>query len=301
MKTPQPAQSSSFPRSIVRTLCGILLLAGFLPAPAQTAPVSAPAGNTTATAPAAFTPAGNTTSTATLALSPPAAPAVNTAIVPAPRNGGWMNRHQGFADLAKAGNIDVLFLGDSITDYWRDDGANSAHRGKPVWDQYYGSLKAANFGISADRTQHVLWRLQNGEGKGFKPKVIILMIGTNNTGLEGRGNTSIRNTVPQATAGVIAVVEELRKDFPDAKILLLGIFPRGPADDPQRQQVADINTAISALNDDQHVFYLYIGDKFLGPDGNIPKDVMADSLHPTTKGYQIWADAMKDELAKLLN
>jgi lysophospholipase L1-like esterase len=217
-----------------------------------------------------------------------------------PRSGNWITRHNGFVDLAKQGNIDVLFLGDSITDFWRDDNPASLHRGKPVWDQYYGSLKAVNFGISGDRTEHVLWRLQNGEGQGFKPKVIVLMIGTNNTGLQSRTNPKPRNTVPEATAGVIAVVQELRKDFPDAKILLLGIFPRGAKDDPQRQQVADINTAISALNDDQHIFYFYFGDQFLDPDGNIPKDIMADSLHPTTKGYQIWAEAMEDELAKLL-
>lgn len=247
---------------------------------------------------AVATPPASTTPTATAA---PAANVTNTAIVPVPRPGRWVTMHNGFVDLAKEGNIDVLFLGDSITDYWRDDGATSAHRGKPVWDKYYGSMKAANFGISADRTQHVLWRLQNGEGQGFKPKVIILMIGTNNTGLEKPPLPPVpRNTVPEAIAGVTAVVQELRKDFPDAKILLLGIFPRGDKGDLERGQVAQINLAIMKLNDQKHVFYLDIGDKFLQPDGSISPDVMKDKLHPTTKGYEIWAAAMQQPLAELL-
>lgn len=282
MKLPLLTNRAFFSCRLLLALSASLLTA--LLAPAQ----PAPAGNVTAAA-APTPPAGNSTAAA------PVSPTVNTALVPVPRGGTWMARHQGFVNLAKAGDIDLLFLGDSITDFWRDPS-----RGKSVWDQYYGSLKAANFGISADRTQHVLWRLQNGEGQGFKPKVIVLMIGTNNTGLEGRGNTTVRNTVPEATAGVIAVVQELRKDFPDAKILLLGIFPRGDKGDPQRQQVADINTALAGLNDDQHVFYYYFGDQFLGPDGNIPRDIMADKLHPTTKGYVIWAEAIKAPLAKLM-
>src|SRR6185437_1869851 len=99
----------------------------------------------------------------------------NPATTPVPRSSGWVARHEGFVQQAKAGNIDLLFMGDSITDFWRS-------RGKNVWQKFYGSRHAANFGISGDRTQHVLWRIENGELDGIDPKVIVLMIGTNNSG-----------------------------------------------------------------------------------------------------------------------
>jgi lysophospholipase L1-like esterase len=119
----------------------------------------------------------------------------------------------------------------------------------------------------------------------------MLMIGTNNTG---------RNTPQEIAIGVADVVFELRHRFPEAKILLLGIFPRGPAGSPFRTQIAEINKIISALNDNNHVYYLDIGAKFLAEDGSIPKDVMSDGLHPTTKGYEIWAAAVKDQLESLM-
>jgi lysophospholipase L1-like esterase len=152
-------------------------------------------------------------------------------------------------------------------------------------------MKVANFGIAGDTTQGVLWRLQNGEGQGYQPKVIMLMIGTNNTR---------RNSAPEIAEGVAAVVQELRKDFPDAKILLLGIFPRSGPKSAVRAEITAINTIISGLNDGKHVFYLDIGPKYLSPDGTIPKDIMSDGLHPTTKGYEIWAEAVKGPLDNLI-
>lgn len=140
--------------------------------------------------------------------------AQNTAIIPVPRTnpGNWVARHEGFARQAHQGGIDILFLGDSITDFWRNRGSN-------VWNKYYAPRHAANFGISADRTQHVLWRLDNGEADGVKPRVVVLMIGTNNTGKEN-DHTTPRNTVPETIAGVQAVVADLRARLPDSKILL---------------------------------------------------------------------------------
>ncbi len=209
------------------------------------------------------------------------APAVrpNTALIPQ-LNPGFMKRHEGFVEIAKKGDIDLLFMGDSITDWW-------ARAGKAVFDANFASYKTANFGIAGDTTQGVLWRLQNGESQGYKPKAVMLMIGTNNAG---------RNTSAEIALGVAAIVFELRKDFPEARILLLGIFPRSRADDPVRQKIADINKIISCLHDNQHVFYMDIGDKFLAPDGSIPRDIMNDGLHPTAKGYEIWAQAVKGTL-----
>ena len=216
----------------------------------------------------------------------------NTAIVPVPRDPKWVTRHEGFVQEAKQGGIDILFLGDSITDFWRNRGSN-------VWNRYYAPRHAANFGISGDRTQHVLWRMDNGELDGIKPRVVVLMIGTNNTGKE-RDNKTPRNTVPETIAGVQAVVRELRAKLPDSKILLLAIFPRGTLEDPQRAQVALANTVIAKLDDGRMVKYLDIDPQFLEADGTLPKYIMPDSLHPNEHGYQIWADAMNPTLDQML-
>jgi lysophospholipase L1-like esterase len=221
------------------------------------------------------------------------APRLNSATVPFLQS-GFQAKHAANAEIAKQGNIDVLFMGDSITDFWRNATGNYA--GKPVLDKYWGDLKVANFGIAGDTTQGVIYRLQNGEGQGFSPKAIMLMIGTNNTGFNGMGG----NTAAEIAEGVGAVVMELQKDFPNAKILLLGIFPRSTAKDPVRATLAEINTIISKLHDGKTVFYLDIGSKFLDADGNISKEVMSDALHPTTNGYEIWAEAVKEPLANLL-
>jgi lysophospholipase L1-like esterase len=216
----------------------------------------------------------------------------NTAIQPAPQPGAsWMNRHQSFVEITKQGGVDVLFLGDSITDFWRN-------RGKAVWDTNYASLKAENFGISADRTQHVLWRIANGELDGIKPKALVLMIGTNNTGKE-RNSDRMRNTTPEAIEGVTAVVKAIRAKLPETKILLLGIFPRAD-NDVSPPQIKDINAAIARLDDGKFIKFLDIGAKFLAPDGTLTREIMPDLLHPSEKGYQIWAEAIKEPLAGLM-
>lgn len=216
----------------------------------------------------------------------------NTAIQPVPREAGWMKRHEGFVEIARAGGVDVLFLGDSITDFWRT-------AGKALWEEHFVPLHAANFGISADRTQHVLWRMQNGELAAIKPRVVVLMIGTNNTGLE-RDKVTRRNTVAEAAEGVTAVVHGLRTALPETKILLLAIFPRGEKDSPGRGEVNEVNAIIAKLDDGKFVRFLDIGPKFLWPDGTLPKDIMPDLLHPSEIGYAIWAAAIKAPLAEML-
>jgi lysophospholipase L1-like esterase len=221
---------------------------------------------------------------ATVVLSVSTYAGDNPAAEPKLRN-DWLDRHNGFVEEAHAGGIDLLFIGDSITDGWRT-------RGKEIWAQRYAPLHAANFGISGDKTEHVLWRLQNGELDGIHPKVAVLMIGTNNTK---------RDTVPQIAEGITAIVREIQKHTPDTKVLLLAIFPRAPQPDaPVRQKIAEINKLIAQLDDGQHVFYLDIGAKFLEPDGTLSPEIMPDALHPNEAGYKIWADAMADKLAELL-
>ena len=245
-------------------------------------------------APESFAQNSNGAAPGALSVQGTNAAVANTAIVPVPRTNpaNWVARHEGFVRQAHQGGIDLLFLGDSITDFWRNRGSN-------VWNQYYAPRRAANFGISADRTQHVLWRLDNGEVDGIKPKVIVLMIGTNNTGKENDQKTP-RNTVPETIAGVQAVVADLRARLPDSKILLLALFPRSTLDDPQRAQVALVNTVIAKLDDGKMVRYLDIGPKFLTADGTLPRDVMPDLLHPNVHGYQIWAEAMEPALDEML-
>jgi lysophospholipase L1-like esterase len=215
-------------------------------------------------------------------------PQPNSAIVPS-LAAGFVAKHQANLEVAKQGDSNVLFMGDSITDFWRN--TEGAYAGKPVLDKYFGQWKIANFGIAGDTTQGVLYRLKAGEGKGFSPKAVMLMIGTNNTG---------RNSAGEIAEGIGAIVLELQNDFPNAKILLLGVFPRGGATDPVRTTIAEINRTIAKLHDGNRVHYLDIGKAFLDADGNIPRDVMSDGLHPTTKGYEIWAKAVIEPLSALM-
>jgi lysophospholipase L1-like esterase len=215
-------------------------------------------------------------------------PAPNTAILPglAPP---FQAKHQANREVAKQGDAEVLFMGDSITDFWRN--ADGPFAGKPVLDKHFGHWKVANFGIAGDTTQGVLYRLQNGEGQGFSPRAIMLMIGTNNT---------LRNSAAEIAEGIGAIVLELQRDFPQAKILLLGVFPRGRPNDPVRATIAEINGTIAKLHDGERVHYLDIGAQFLTADGTIPADVMSDLLHPSAKGYEIWAQAVKEPLSQLM-
>jgi lysophospholipase L1-like esterase len=242
--------------------------------------------------PASFAQNPNETGTNASSVQVTNAIIQNTAIIPVPRDPKWVARHEGFVQEAKRGGMEVLFMGDSITDFWRNRGSN-------VWNKYYAPRRAANFGISGDRTQHVLWRMDNGELDGIKPKVVVLMIGTKNTGNE-RDNKTPRNTVPETIEGVQAVVRELRAKLPDSKILLLAIFPRGTLDNPQRAQVALVNTVIAKLDDGKMVKYLDLDPKFIEADGTLSKNIMPDLLHPNERGYQIWADAMNPTLDEML-
>jgi lysophospholipase L1-like esterase len=203
-----------------------------------------------------------------------------------------LKRHETFVGIARKGDVDVLFLGDSITDAWGGEGHGGGN-GVAIFKERFVPLKAANFGISGDQTQHVLWRLQNGELDGIQPKVVMLMIGTNNMG---------GNTAEQIAEGVIAVVKEIHKRSPTTKVLLLGIFPRSKnADDSVREKIKQTNSIIAKLDDGgKTVKYLDIGDKFLEPDGSLSKDIMYDFLHLTAEGYKRWADAVEEPIKELM-
>lgn len=196
-------------------------------------------------------------------------------------------RHLGFVEIAKQGNIDLLLHGDSITDWWVQGDANKA-----MFDKYFAGIRTANFAIAGDTTQGVLWGLKNGEGQGFQPKAVMLMIGTNNSAV---------NTGPEIAEGIGAIVLELKQNFPAAKILLLGVFPRSVPGDPVRDKIAEVNGIISRLDDQKTVFYMDIGRQFLDEKGYfLPEVFRPDNLHPQAKGYEIWGEAVKAKLAELL-
>ena len=207
------------------------------------------------------------------------------AIKPVPRQGNWMTRHQSFNKRVAQGNVDLVFIGDSITQGW--EGA-----GKGVWARFYGKRNVVNLGIGGDRTQHVIWRLDHDNVKNISPKAAVVMIGTNNSG---------SNTPKQIAEGVAAIVKQLRTKLPETKVLLLAVFPRGPDKNDKRRQVNEKTNAIfKKLADGTHVHYLDIGPKFLQDDGKLTRKIMPDLLHLSEKGYTIWAESMEPSLKKLM-
>ncbi|MFT3788493.1 MAG: GDSL-type esterase/lipase family protein [Tepidisphaeraceae bacterium] len=200
---------------------------------------------------------------------------------PQPR---FVQKHQEFLDRAKQGPVDLLFLGDSITEGW-------ISKAPGVFNDAFGKYATANFGISGDRTQHVLWRIANGELDAIKPKLIVLMIGTNNQNLPAA----------DIARGVTAVVDAIRVKQPEAKVLLLAIFPRSEKpDDAVRVKLNTVNESLAKLDDASHVFYLDIGKVFLEADGTLPKSIMPDGLHPNKEGYERWAKAIGPKVEELM-
>ena len=209
---------------------------------------------------------------------------VHSAIIGEPRKDEWwMKRHQSMNKNARKQH-DLLFIGDSITQGWEGSG-------KGTWEKYYANRKALNLGISGDRTEHVIWRLDNGNLRNQKKaKVAVVMIGTNNTGHVMQDPTEVRD-------GVERIVSTLRARCPEAKILILGVFPRGvKPDDAKRKNNIEINKLISKFHNGERIHYLDISDKFLTTEGILTKEVMPDALHPRQKGYEIWAEAIEPKL-----
>ena len=213
---------------------------------------------------------------------------VNSAIIPATRGDEprWKARDEAMTARAKQGDVDLAFIGDSITEGW--EGA-----GKKVWQQFYGKRKTLNLGISGDRTEHIIWRLTHGNLENVTPKVAVVMIGTNNTG-------HFMQDPIEVAAGVERIVEILGERVPSTQILLLGVFPRGanPTDEGRLNNIA-INQVIRRLHDGVKIHYADIGAAFLENDKTITPEIMPDALHLSAEGYQRWAEALEPHL-KLL-
>jgi len=213
------------------------------------------------------------------------APRENTAVIPMPGGSDtWRARHQAMNDRAKEGNVGLVYIGDSIVGNWRWDG-------KLVWDHYYAKRQGVILGISGDRTQQVLWRLQHGNIDGISPRLAMVMIGQNNGPF---------NTGEEIAAGVTTIVDTLRDKLPETRILVLAIFQRGKTPTPERAVLSKANEIVSRLADGKRVFFLDINDRFVRPDGSIPAELMPDWEHPNEDGHRVWAEAIEPKVAELM-
>jgi len=197
----------------------------------------------------------------------------------------WGPRHEAVSKRLTEGDVDLLFIGDSITHGWENGG-------KEIWNQYYAPRHAVNMGFGGDRTQHVLWRLDDSQFP-ISPKLAILMIGTNNS-------NGSDNTAKEIADGIIAICQRLRTRLPRTKILLLAIFPRNPGPGSQREKNAEASRLASRIADGKMIHYLDINEKFLTDNEVLTKAIMPDYLHPNATGYRIWAKAIEPKVAELM-
>lgn len=224
----------------------------------------------------------------------PAKPARIQADAPSPKmdkdgkpQQGFLSAHESFLKRGKEGKVGLVFLGDSITAGWNGQ--------KQLVSDEFGKYDLANFGIGGDRTEHVLWRIANGELDGLNPKALVFLLGTNNLG---------GYSAEEIVRGDKKIIEEIRKKLPNTRIILMAIFPRG--DDPKkppiaktREKINAINAELAKLNDGKMITFLDIGSKLTEPDGSITKEIMPDALHLSAKGYQVWAAALRPVLAPM--
>ena len=210
------------------------------------------------------------------------------------QSGNWMDQHRDINRIAQSRSLDLVFLGNSITQSWGGTDRHVWGPGKAVWQQYYGHRRAANFGISGDRTQHILWRIEHGNFAHCSPKLIVLLIGTNNLH---------HNAAPDIVEGISVVTEQLHHAVPKATILLMGILPRGKLPGtPIRKKIVWINQRVATLAEKPFVKYVDISPAFLLPDGSANAQLMAgDFVHLQAAGYQRWAEYLEPVIAEILD
>ncbi|GKS60304.1 hypothetical protein YTPLAS18_38310 [Nitrospira sp.] len=199
----------------------------------------------------------------------------------------WMTRHKQKLLQLRQGKTDLLFIGDSITQGWEDTGLR-------VWDQYYASRGAVNLGFNSDRTEHVLWRLAHGEIDDIAPRLVILLIGTNN-------RTARPESPTETSAGIQAIVDVLRARLPNTKILLLALFPRGASpQDSLRRHHTRVNAHLRGQADGRSIVFLDLGERFVDNQGRLRQHLMPDQVHPSEAGYRTWAEGMEPIVQTLL-
>lgn len=233
----------------------------------------------------------------------PAAPPVaveNNAIVPVGKLENdfydWNKRHAEILEIKGKIDPEVVLIGDSITHLWGGQpNEPKGNRGAISWKELFGEKRVLNCGFGWDRTQNVLFRIADGELDGLKPKTVVIHIGTNN--LAGTKNAR-KNSPEEIAAAVTLIAGKVHEKCPDAKVILMAVFPRGEKpDNPHRAEIAAINTSLEAkVRDLPWVTYLDITKNFLNADGTMSREVMGDFLHPAEKGYAVWAEALKPHI-----
>ena len=225
--------------------------------------------------------------------------ATNTAVVPVPKLENdfydWYQRHEQVKALIKKQPVDLVFVGDSITHMFGGQPFSPICRGSNVWERTYGARHAVNLGFGWDRTQNVLWRLENGEFEGLRPKAAVVLIGTNNR----TGTKNARENSPAEIAeGIEAVCRAIHAHSPATKIALLSVLPRSPAH--FTEPIREINRRIAKLEALGYVTFVDLWPGFADADGLPKKELMADTVHPNEKGYEVWAQTLEPVLIKLL-
>ncbi len=200
----------------------------------------------------------------------------------------WFTLHRRFVEQGAQGNIDILFLGDSITAFWQSWWA------RRLWESTYAGRGSANFAIGGDTTENILWRLRDGELSNVRPRVAVLLAGINDLILRGEPVNAVQ--------GIIDIVSEVQTALPDCKVLVLAIFPSAQPGSPRRKLIEEANTLLRArLEGRSRTLFIDIGSRFLESDGTLSRSVMPDLVHLSTRGYRIWVDAMEKPLQSLLH
>jgi lysophospholipase L1-like esterase len=224
----------------------------------------------------------------------------NTAVVPVPKleddSYDWYARHAEVLKIKDQTAPEIVMIGDSITHFWSGLPQGPAQNGPQAWQRLFGERRVLNLGFGWDRTQNVLWRLDHGEFDGLHPRWVVINIGTNNFSTTSHAQA---NTPAQVAEGIRAICMRVRSKSPESRIIVMGVLPRGAkADDPYRIKIAELNKILAELGQVPRITFLDIGEKFLQPGGELPRNLMNDFCHPTEAGYAIWADALTPLLAE---
>ena len=230
----------------------------------------------------------------------------NSAIVPVTKlendSYDWWVRHADVLSIKDSINPEIVLIGNSITHFWGGDpklkyadGRPRKPNGSKAWESVFAPYRVLNLGFGWDRTQNVLWRLDHGELDGLHPRKVIIDIGTNNT---SQTNNARMNTATEIVEGIRAICMRVRSKLPGAGIILMAVFPREQSPThPRRILINEINRQLETFAKENKIEFVNIGPKMLAPDGTLPKEIAGDFCHPTEKGYQIWADAIRDLVA----
>jgi lysophospholipase L1-like esterase len=224
-----------------------------------------------------------------------AVPPRNTAIIPVSKlendSYDWNKRHEDILRIKADINPEIVLIGDSITHFWGGEPKSNHVNGPKAWDSVFGKSRVLNLGFGWDRTQNVLWRIDHGELDGIQPKLLIIHIGTNNT---SQTKNARQNTAAEIAEGVGTISSRVRGKFPKAKIVLMAIFPREEKPDhPRRKLIGETNALLAKFPQAPDFAFVDIGPEILTPEGVLTKDMMPDFCHPSEKGYQIWAGALR--------